>query len=137
MLTKNKIESIEKLIRHLKEGSYVFIIGPNGMGKTAMLKKAEPLIKKEINPNCYYFDMKEDTKEGAFIFYNKILQMISGKKEKFDLSRDLSNDFIEHLGKSVLHPTVLIFDGFHALTPDFYDHFSFCREGRETEFKGS
>lgn len=127
-LTESEKVYIEKLIHHLNEGSYVFILGPGGMGKTTVIKEALPELEKMFGIRCYFFDLKEAQK-GANHFYNHILEKISGNRIKKIFGDDLSNDFIQKLENYISHPTLLIFDNFRAINRDFYDQFSVdCRK---------
>ena len=92
--SKNEKGYINSLIKHLKEGSYVFVLGPNCMGKTAIIKKAMDKLGKLSKNKCCYFDMKKEAEKGAHSFYNHILNKVSGEKKEIEWGTDLSNEFI-------------------------------------------
>ena len=127
--SKNEKGYTNSLIKHLKEGNYVFVLGPACMGKTAIIKKAMDKFGELSGSKCCYFDMKKGAEKGAHSFYNHILNEVEGEYKNIEWGTDLSNEFIAELDKSVFMPTVLIFDSFRAVERDFYEHFSVdCRK---------
>jgi signal transduction histidine kinase len=125
--TKTEKVYIEKLIKYLEEGSFVFILGPMGMGKTTIIKGALPRIKKSLELDYFFFDLGEAQK-GAHYFYNLILKTISGKNIE-EWGPDLSNEFISRLDNHISKPSLFIFDNFRAINRDFYEQFSAdCRK---------
>ncbi len=144
ILSKKNASYIKDIIDNLEDGNYVFVLGPNGMGKTTILKTAMKVLENKGKYRCLFFDMSEDTKKGAHFFYNHILEKISGKQNLISHDKDLSNEFIRQLdflltGSDLT--TILFFDSFRVENRDFYDHFSKdCRkifhEGRSARDSG-
>lgn len=125
--TKTEKVYIEKLIKYLTEGSFVFILGPMGMGKTTIIKGALPGIKKSLGLECFFFDLGEAQK-GAHSFYEHILKKISGENIEA-WGADLSNEFISWINTYISEPSLFIFDNFRAINRDFYEQFSAdCRK---------
>ncbi len=127
ILSKRNAFYIKDIIQHLKDGNYVFVLGPNGMGKTTILKTAMKELENTGKYRCLFFNMAEDTIKGAHFFYNHILEKISGEKNLISHNKDLSHEFIRHLdsllaGSDLI--TILFFDSFRVENRDFYDHFS-------------
>ncbi|CAN2047058.1 hypothetical protein GMMP13_380056 [Candidatus Magnetomoraceae bacterium gMMP-13] len=139
-LSKSALKNLNKLIKYLKQKFYVFMIGPNGMGKTRIMRAAKLKIEEQLGFKCYYFNLEEENQRGAHFFYSNILEKISDGMQ-IELGSDLSNDFIAQLDSCVSNPTVFLFDSFRAVSKDFYDNFSRdCRkifnEGRANPDSG-
>jgi len=135
-LTKSERAYIKKLIKYLDEDNWIFIVGPNGMGKSTIIGAAIEKITKSLSLDCYYFDLKE-VDQGAHLFYRKIINTISKDINDINWGSNISNDFITRLDNCVTKPTLLVFDSFRAINRDFYDKFTRdCRkiftDGRAT-----
>jgi len=130
-LSQTNIRHLTKLIRLIRQGNYVFIMGPNGMGKSRISKAAKNPIKNIFNYKYLLFSVDDESQNGAINFYNNLLQEISKLSiEDFveiNDSFNLSNKFIEQFEKLVNkidNKIVLFFDGLGFVDRDIYDQFS-------------
>ncbi len=128
-LTLSEREKIQKIVKWVQEKQYIFVLGPNGVGKTSLIQNAIKVINNKLGHKTITFDLENYQNEDARDFYGEILEKISGEKHSFTYEEDLSNQFIEELNQCVTETHLLVFDGFRAINRDFYEHFSSdCRK---------
>jgi signal transduction histidine kinase/PAS domain-containing protein/DNA-dependent RNA polymerase auxiliary subunit epsilon len=132
--SQTELKYLKQLLDNIEARKNVFIIGPNGTGKTFLINKAMPMIQKELNFKCYYFDMRElILKEGGGQnVYKEILKDVINKELAIE-TENISNELIDLLNKHVKSPTVLFFDHFRITHQEFYNYFSeTCRKINST-----
>jgi signal transduction histidine kinase/PAS domain-containing protein len=132
--SQTELKYLKQLLDNIETQKNVFIIGPNGTGKTFLINKAIPMIKKDLNYKCYYFDMRElILKEGGGQnVYKEILKDVINKELAIE-TENISNELIDLLNKHVKSPTVLFFDHFRITHQEFYNYFSeTCRKINST-----
>jgi len=132
-LIETNRKHLSQLIKYIREKQWVFIYGPNGMGKTKIIKTATPSVNKFPNYKCYYFNFEAEIGKGALSFYNSILKSIGiNDSELMKESKNLSNEFIKKFITFLdnnEHIPVLFFDGLGAIDKYLYNQFAIdCRK---------
>jgi signal transduction histidine kinase/energy-coupling factor transporter ATP-binding protein EcfA2 len=111
----------------LEDKKSVFLIGPNGMGKSTILKGAMDNLKDHPDYKCLHFDMRADAKEGALDFYTRIIEKIDSTIPHELTNRGLSSIFYEEFSNRVQNNNeqlIIFFDHVESVNRNFYDHFS-------------
>jgi dTMP kinase len=110
-LNKNeKSKLMDTIIKYLNEelkyvdkgknGLFIAVDGPNGSGKTTIIKQAKELLEKEFT-NCNFCITKEPTKSQLGAFTREISNSIKGEElaRLVNIDRMIHEKEIEHLKK--------------------------------------
>jgi len=124
--TSTDFSNITQLIKYLKQNKHVYIVGPDGTGKTFLIKQAIGSIENELNKKCYYFDIsKLINHEGGLNLYKTIIFNLTGQEIELDENTErISNQFVQLLDEKVKMPIVLFFDHFKTSHKEFFHFFS-------------
>jgi two-component sensor histidine kinase len=126
-LSNTEYQNLLKLISLIDNKTNVFIIGPNGIGKTFLIEQAKKHIKNRL---CHTFDLIHLFEEGGGLaVYKDIVVKITKNELPLDeIENYISEQFFNDI-KLIDQPIVLFFDNFQASNKDFYNHFSqTCRK---------
>ena len=110
----------------LEDQKSVFLIGPNGMGKSTILNGAMDNLKDHPDYKCLHFDMRADA-AGALDFYTRIIEKIDSTIPVKLTNRGLSSIFYEEFSNRVQknnEQLIIFFDHVESVNRNFYDHFS-------------
>ena len=121
--TTNYIGKVIKTIR--KDKKSVFLIGPNGMGKSTILNGAMDNLKDHPDYKCLHFDMRDAA--GALDFYTRIIEKIDSTIPVKLTNRGLSSIFYEEFSNRVQNNNeqlIIFFDHVESVNRNFYDQFS-------------
>jgi signal transduction histidine kinase/energy-coupling factor transporter ATP-binding protein EcfA2 len=125
--TKFTTNYIGKVINTIKKDKKsVFLIGPNGMGKSTILKGAMDNLKDHPDYKCLHFDMRADA-AGALDFYTRIIEKIDSTIPHELTNRGLSSIFYEEFSNRVQNNNeqlIIFFDHVESVNRNFYDQFS-------------
>jgi signal transduction histidine kinase/energy-coupling factor transporter ATP-binding protein EcfA2 len=125
--TKFTTNYIGKVINTiLEDQKSVFLIGPNGMGKSTILKGAMDNLKDHPDYKCLHFDMRADA-AGALDFYTRIIEKIDSTIPHKLTNRGLSSIFYEEFSNRVQNNNeqlIFFFDHVESVNRNFYDQFS-------------
>jgi signal transduction histidine kinase len=127
--TKFTTNYIGKVINtFLEDKKSVFLIGPNGMGKSTILKGAMDNLKDHPDYKCLHFDMRADAKAGALDFYTRIIEKIDSTIPHRLTNRGLSSIFYEEFSNRIQknnnEQLIIFFDHVESVNRNFYDQFS-------------
>ena len=126
--SKTEREYLDQLFSYINQKINVFVVGPNGNGKTFLLREA---INKITDKKRYIFDMRKliEKKNGLFAYQEIIKTLTDEIIPLNDLESYINNQLIDDLNEKITTPHILFFDHFHATNREFYHHFSnTCRK---------
>ena len=125
--SKFTINYVKELMDHILEKNSVFVIGPNGMGKSSILSGAINNLQNRPGYRYLEFDMKKEAQSGALQFYSTIIHKIISSEPIQLSNRRLSSVFFEKFAEREPEGNeqlILFFDHVESVNNYFYDQFS-------------